>query len=123
VHRFVVGDLFAADEQEVVVRIGIEQRRVRERVVVGDDQKLIAVSLVPGENVVRRRVAVGVDGGVCILPRYQRGAGACASGANVSTASASTIMEIMEIVRFTGLSLATEGHRKTQNGSEDTRNI
>lgn len=61
-HGLRVGDLFSADEKEVVIWICVQQGGVRECVVIGNGQELIPITLVPGHHIVRWGIAVGIDG-------------------------------------------------------------
>jgi hypothetical protein len=50
-NSLVIRDFFGAEQDKVVSRIRVERRRIGERVVVGDGEKLVAVALVPGNQI------------------------------------------------------------------------
>ena len=48
-----IRDFLGAQEQKVVIRVRVEMRGIRERVVIRDGKKLVAVPLVPGHQIPR----------------------------------------------------------------------
>ena len=46
-----IGDFLGAQEQKVVIRVRVEIRGIRERVVIRDGEKLVAVPFVPRHQI------------------------------------------------------------------------
>ena len=68
-----IADFFAFDQEELFARPvdGVEALDAREEIVVGEDEKTVAVFTVPPRDIVRRAVAVAVQRvrvGVAFVP-------------------------------------------------------